>query len=85
MTADKPGDADSAVHKIADLLDFIPKLAAKSGMSDENQAEVKKVANELFDVYGKFDTAIHSGASIEYSDYSDAIENGMKSLTELAK
>ncbi|MEM7312939.1 MAG: hypothetical protein AAF497_07285 [Planctomycetota bacterium] len=84
-TTDKQGDADAAVHQIADLLDYLPKLGAKAGMSDEKQAELKTAAEGLFSIYGKIDTAIHAGEAFDYSTVADQIDAGFKSLGELTK
>lgn len=68
--AKKPAEADPAVHEVGHVLEAVTKLAEKAALSPEDQAEVKKNVETLFDAFGKIDDRLHSNDAAKGSDYN---------------
>jgi hypothetical protein len=68
--AKKLAEADTAVHEVGHVLEAVTKLAEKAALSPEDQAEVKKNVEALFDAFGKIDDRLHSNDAAKGSDYN---------------
>lgn len=60
LAADARDAADVAVHELGHLLEDLQELVRKSGLTDEAKATATKALDDLFECFGKLDTALHA-------------------------
>ena len=80
-------DLDAAhepLHEVGHVLDEIPKLAEKEGISGEALGNLKAAVKTLFDAFGDVDKTMHGQDGSKYSDVSAKIDDAVKVLTDLA-
>lgn len=76
--------ADGPVHKVGHVLERLGSLAAKAGLSDEQQATVKAAQETLFSAFEALDQTIHgkeSGKS--WDDVGSDVDQAITSLQAL--
>lgn len=77
--AGKPGDAHDALHEIGHVIEAIPELAKKAGLTDEEAST--KVSDDLMASFGKLDSVLHSDdVEVKWGDVSETIEAAMAKL-----
>lgn len=80
-----PEDAHDSLHEVGQLLESIPALAEKKGLSSEQVGTVKEQVEALFDAFTTLDETMHGGDAVEYSEVDAKIQDAMSKLQEMAK
>lgn len=83
-TAMAKGDADTAhdpLHEVGHVLEALPELAKKAGLSDEDQKAVNGAVATLMDSYGEVDAGMHGEEGKSWDDLKGDIEAAVKTLT----
>ena len=78
------GDGDAAhnpLHEVGHVLEALPELAKKDGLSEEDQASVKGAVATLMDAYGEVDAIMHGEEGKSWDDVKEGIGEAVKTLT----
>ena len=81
------GDIDAAhgpLHEVGHILEELPQLAEKDGISGEQLGSVKQATEELFDAWGRVDATLHGQEGSTYDEEATAIEDAMNVVTGAA-
>ncbi len=76
----KLDDIHTPLHKVAPLLEALPKLADSADLSDEQATSAKEAISQMFDAYSQVDGALHDGKEADYSAVSDTLDQAMAAL-----
>ncbi len=77
-------DADAAhdpLHEVGDLLEQLPELAKKDGLSQADQKTVNGAVAKLMDAYGAVDAIMHGEEGKSWDEVKDEIDEATKTLT----
>jgi hypothetical protein len=77
-------DADAAhdpLHEVGDLLEALPELAKKEGLSKDDQKSVNGAVAKLMDAYGSVDAIMHGEEGKSWDDVKGDIDEATKTLT----
>lgn len=76
--------ADGPVHAVGDILEAVPGLAEKAGLSEEDRTAVQEAVQTLFTHFGAIDEKIHGGEGKNYADVADEVEAAVETLKQAA-
>lgn len=76
--------AHGPLHEVGHVLELIPGLAEKQGLSGEALAAVKASTEKLFEAFGEVDKTLHGAEGSTYTEESEKIDAALKALTEAA-
>ena len=77
-------DADAAhdpLHHIGDLLETLPELAKKDGLSEDDQKTVNGAVAKLMDAYGAVDAIMHGEEGKSWDEVKGEIDEATTTLT----
>ena len=77
-------DDHEPLHKVGELLEALPDVAAKAKLPTEQQEEIKKKSDELFELFGQVDAKLHGEEGVDYGDVADEIDSVLAALTDLS-
>ncbi|MEX2114942.1 MAG: hypothetical protein WD845_17245 [Pirellulales bacterium] len=82
LKAGERDKGDVAVHEFGHVLDSLPKLAATAKLTVEQQADVKKDVEELFEHFEKIDEAFHGDKDqvVPYDEHAEKIDAAIERL-----
>lgn len=76
--------AHDPLHEVGHVLELIPELAEKQGISGDALSTIKTSVNTLFDAFGNVDKTLHGQEGSTYSEESAAIDEALKAITDAA-
>jgi len=77
--------ADGPVHEVGHVLEALNDLAAKAGLSDEQQKSVKTAQEALFGGFAALDQTIHGKSDGKsWDDVKEEINQAISTLQELS-
>lgn len=80
-------DVDTAhdpLHEVGHVLELIPGLAEKHGVTGDALATIKSSTETLFEAFGNVDKTLHGGEGSTYAEESDRIDAALKALADAA-
>jgi hypothetical protein len=80
-------DVDTAhdpIHEVGHLLEGLPDLAGKAGLTSQDLAAAQAAITAMFEAYGQIDKAIHGGEEADYEAVRDKLDKGMADLDAVA-
>lgn len=83
MNDDDPDSAHEPLHDVGRVLEAMPELAAETDLPESEWNEIKEVVDQLFDAFGKIDSAFHKkdGDKVAaYESVKSTIDEGVASL-----
>ncbi|MCL4202297.1 MAG: hypothetical protein KJ000_07365 [Pirellulaceae bacterium] len=72
--------AHDPIHEVGHVLEGLPELAAKAGLTEQDLAKAQAAVAAMFEAYGKIDQAIHEGEEADYEAVRDKLDQGMADL-----
>ncbi len=75
-----PDGAHDPLHEVGHVLEAIPELAKKEGVSAENQTAIETGVNSLMDAFGSVDKKMHGQEGSTYAEQSAAIDAALLAL-----
>lgn len=78
--SDPPGDAHDALHEVGPLLDALPALAEKAGLSEADRNAIREAREKMLDGYMNIDGAIHDGETPDYAAEADSLKSAMEAI-----
>ncbi len=80
-------DVDTAhdpLHEVGHVLELIPGLAEKHGVTGDALATIKSSTETLFEAFGNVDKTLHGGEGSTYAEESEKIDAALKAIVEAA-
>ena len=80
-------DVDTAhdpLHEVAHVLELIPGLAEKQGITGDALATIKSSTETLFEAFGNVDKTLHGGEGSTYAEESEKIDAALKAIVDAA-
>ncbi len=75
-----PDDAHGELHEIGHLIESLPALGEKSGLTPEANATIASANEKLMDAFGKLDETLHGGAAQNLDEISQKVESSLAEL-----
>ncbi|MEM9644670.1 MAG: hypothetical protein AAF989_06735 [Planctomycetota bacterium] len=79
----KPQNAHHELHAIGGVIQSLPGLATKAGLSSEQQDSVAEITESLLDAFGKLDGTLHGGGDVEVDDIKTEISAQLEKLEKM--
>lgn len=83
-TAMDQGDGDTAhdpLHEVGHVLEAMPELAKKEGLSDDDQTAVNGAVATLMDAYNEVDKGMHGEEGKSWEELKGDIDSALQILT----
>lgn len=78
-----PDDAHDELHDIGHLIESLPALGAKSGLTPEANSTIATANEKLMDAFGKLDESLHGGEEQNLDDITRAVESSLAELQSI--
>lgn len=75
-----PDDAHDELHEIGHLIESLPRLGEKSGLTPEANATIASANEKLMDAFGKLDETLHGGVAQNLDEISQKVESSLAEL-----
>lgn len=75
-----PDDAHDELHEIGHLIECVPRLGEKSGLTPEANATIASANEKLMDAFGKLDETLHGGVAQNLDEISQKVESSLAEL-----
>ena len=83
FAAGTPEACHDAMHEVGNILSKLPDLAAKTDLSEEDQAAVRSAGDAVFEGFMQLDDGLHGNEDAPgYDEVADEIEAGIATLRE---
>jgi hypothetical protein len=79
----EPDSAHDDLHGIGHVIESLPELAKKAGLSAEEQDTVQQVTEALMDAFGELDGTLHGGEAVEVEEVSKNISAQIEKLESM--
>ena len=78
-----PEDAHDELHEVGHTLEKLPELAGKSKeLAADQQSEVNRLVEVLFDGFGKLDDTLHGGEAVDIAELDKELTQALADLKE---
>ena len=83
FTSGNPDDVHHELHEIGHVVESLPELAKKSGLSSEQQDKVRELTESLMEAFGQLDGTLHGGEAVEANELSKKISTQTAELQSM--